>query len=268
MHCLPALSSHSCKGFTDFGHRCIKQVCTCQAWVRAQVIAAWLRVGKFIRLVPQPVMLGFVNGLALIVANSQLKEFKTESGLWLPPDQMLTMLCLTGASMAIIFGWEKWGRALPAPLLSVGILTAVTTGFDIDCSRVGDLAAISGGLPSFHVPNVPVAVNTVKLIVPTAVSLAATGLIQSLLTQQLVDELADMRTSTHVECRGQGLANVRKRNSNAQHEASHRDAHLLCFALQRSRAAPVHVQHCHSRVKALIRDRCGVQLRGKLNTEG
>ena len=185
-----------------------------------QLGAAWAQLGKFIRLVPQPVMLGFINGLALMVAHSQLESFKSEMGDWLPQPELTVMCILTAITMAIIFTWERVGKAVPAPLMAVCILTGIVSFTGVSTGTVGDLAEISGGLPTFHLPQVPLTFGAAQAVVPVALSLASVGLIQTLLTQQLVDELIDTRTQTNVECRGQGIANVRSSTEPAHAAAS------------------------------------------------
>ena len=169
-------------------------------------------------------MLGFINGLALVVGRSQLEAFQTEAGGWLPQSEMTVMVGLTAITMAIIAVWERIGKAVPAPLLAVIATTGLTWFLGLDTKCVGDLADIGGALPSFHIPEVPATLATFKLVLPCSLSLAAVGLIQSLLTQQLVDELLDTRTQTGLEARGQGLANVRSPAAVLCYRASHHRA--------------------------------------------
>jgi SulP family sulfate permease len=177
-----------------------------------QLIAGFARLGKFIRLVPQPVMLGFINGLALVVAVSQLHNFKTTSGAWLAGPDMVLMVTLTALTMAIIAIWERLESPIiaevPAPLVSIIIVSCIATFFNLQVTTVGSLATISGHLPSLALPQVPMTLETLHIIAPYALSVAAVGLIQALLVQQLMDELTDARTPTHIECFGQGIAQV------------------------------------------------------------
>ena len=184
-----------------------------------QLAAGIFRMGKFIRLVPHPVMLGFVNGLAIVIFLAQLTQFQVPGsgeaaghgmagGEWLSGTPLILMLALVGLTMAIIWGLPKITRIIPAPLAGIGIVAAVVIGFGLDVPRVGDLASIKGGLPQFHIPSVPMNVETLKIILPYAFILAAIGLIESLLTLNLVGEMTNKRGGASQECVAQGTANV------------------------------------------------------------
>ena len=174
-----------------------------------QVAAGVARFGKFIRLVPQPVMLGFVNGLAIVIGTAQLAQFKTATGAWLSGTPLYTMLGLTAATMVIIRLWPRVTKAIPAPLTAIALVTAATQALGIESARtVGDLASLAGGLPALHLPQVPLSLETLALLLPFSASVAAVGLIETLLTQQLVDEMTERKTETHVECVSQGVAQV------------------------------------------------------------
>ncbi|WP_407492333.1 SulP family inorganic anion transporter [Pseudooceanicola sp. MF1-13] len=184
-----------------------------------QIIAGVMRWGKFIRLVPHPVMLGFVNGLAIVIFLAQLTQFKvpgtaeasghgTTGGDWLSGGPLLTMLALVAATMAIIWVMPRITRAIPAPLAGIGIVAAIVIIFGLDVPRVGDMASIEGGLPPFHIPMVPLTWETFEIILPYAVILAAIGLIESLLTLNLVGEMTGKRGGASQECVAQGAANV------------------------------------------------------------
>jgi len=184
-----------------------------------QIVAGALRWGKFIRLVPHPVMLGFVNGLAIVIFLAQMSQFKvpgsmatgghgTSGGVWLSGTPMITMLALVGATMAIIWVMPRLTRIVPAPLAGIGIVAAVVIVFGIDVPRVGDLASIQGGLPTFHIPMVDLNFQTLEIILPYAVILAAIGLIESLLTLNLVSDITGKRGGASQECIAQGAANV------------------------------------------------------------
>ncbi len=176
-----------------------------------QFIAGALRWGKFIRMVPHPVMLGFVNGLAIVIGLAQLEQFKTvnESGVseWIGGVEMAITGGLVAATMALIWATPKLTKIIPAPLAAIGLVTAFVIGLDLDVSRVGDLASLSGGLPAFSLPSVPFSVETLLIILPYAVILAAIGLIESLLTLNLVGEITDQRGGASQECIAQGIAN-------------------------------------------------------------
>lgn len=195
-----------------------------------QIGAGVFHLGKFIRLVPYPVMLGFVNGLAIVIFLAQLNQFKKPAvegdhnadsshsaidvifnGNWLSGGQMNLMLGLTALTMAIIWLFPKipkLGTFLPSSLISIVGVSALVIGLDLDTKTVGDLASISGGLPEFHIPMVPFTWETLVIIFPVALTLAAIGLIESLLTLTLIDEMTDTRGRTSQECIGQGLANT------------------------------------------------------------
>ncbi|MCR9223115.1 MAG: SulP family inorganic anion transporter [Hyphomonas sp.] len=185
-----------------------------------QLGAGVFKLGKFIRLVPHPVMLGFVNGLAIVIFLAQLGQFQVPgtahpdghsflpNGDWLPPGEMAIMLSLIAVTMLIIWGLPKLSKVVPAPLAGIGVVAAVVIGFGINTPVVGDLASIKGGLPTFHVPAVPLNLATLEIILPYAVVLAAIGLIESLLTLNLVGEITNERGGASQECVAQGTANV------------------------------------------------------------
>ena len=184
-----------------------------------QIIAGLMQWGKFIRLVPHPVMLGFVNGLAIVIFLAQLTQFKVPGstevsghgaggGEWLSGMPLYMMLGLVALTMAIIYLTPKVTRIIPAPLAGIGIVAALVIGFGLDVPRVGDMASIKGSLPSWHVPMVPINWETIKIILPYSIILAAIGLIESLLTLNLVGEITGKRGGASQECVAQGLANV------------------------------------------------------------
>jgi SulP family sulfate permease len=177
-----------------------------------QILAGVFRLGKFIRLVPHPVMLGFVNGLAIVIFMAQLTQFQVPGAdgakAWMTGMPLVIMLGLVALTMAIIWVMPKITGAIPAPLAGIGIVAALVIGFGIDVPRVGDLASIQGGFPLFHLPVVPLDFETLKIILPYAVILAAIGLIESLLTLNLVGEITQQRGGASKECIAQGLANT------------------------------------------------------------
>ncbi len=184
-----------------------------------QLLAGIFHLGKFIRLVPHPVMLGFVNGLAIVIFLAQMGQFQVPgsaessghgftAGEWLSGPPLFVMLGLVGLTMAIIWGLPKLTRIVPAPLAGIGITAAIVLLFGLDTPRVGDLASIQGGLPSFHLPVVPLNLQTLEIIFPYAVILAAIGLIESLLTLNLVGDIKGERGGASRECLAQGAANV------------------------------------------------------------
>lgn len=177
-----------------------------------QVLAGIFRLGKFIRLVPHPVMLGFVNGLAIVIFLAQLTQFQTPgpdgAKAWMSGWPLINMLGLVALTMAIIWLMPKLTRAVPAPLAGIVIVAAVVIFFGIDVPRVGDLASIKGGLPIYHIPMVPLNIETLKIIFPHALILAAIGLIESLLTLNLVGDITGKRGGASRECIAQGVANT------------------------------------------------------------
>jgi len=171
-----------------------------------------MRWGKFIRMVPHPVMLGFVNGLAIVIFLAQLEQFKVRDGagheVWMQGPQLWITLSLVVATMALIWVTPKFTRALPAPLVAIGVVAAVVIAFDLPVPRVGDMASLKGGLPTFALPDVPFDLATLKIILPYAVILALIGLIESLLTLNLVGEMTHKRGGASQECIAQGAANT------------------------------------------------------------
>ena len=184
-----------------------------------QLIAGAMHWGKFIRLVPHPVMLGFVNGLAIVIFLAQMTQFKVpgtvvntghgmSGGEWLSGMPLYLMLGLVGLTMAIIWVMPRITKFIPAPLAGIGIVAIIVIAMGLDVPRVGDLASIKGGLPPFHFPQVPLTWETFEIILPYAVILAAIGLIESLLTLNLVGEMTGKRGGASQECLAQGTANV------------------------------------------------------------
>ncbi|EPX78769.1 SulP family inorganic anion transporter [Salipiger mucosus] len=184
-----------------------------------QMIAGALHWGKFIRLVPHPVMLGFVNGLAIVIFMAQLTQFKVPGtaevsahgaggGEWLSGMPLYLMLGLVALTMAVIWLLPKVTKIVPAPLAGIAVTAALVIVFGLDTPRVGDLSSIQGGFPAFHVPMVPLNLETLEIILPYAVILAAIGLIESLLTLNLVGEMTGQRGGASQECIAQGVANT------------------------------------------------------------
>ena len=176
-----------------------------------QLIAGALRWGKFIRMVPYPVMIGFVNGLAIVIGLAQLEQFKITSPdgtmRWMDGEMLFATLGMIALTMLVIWQAPRVTKMIPAPLAAIGIVTAVVIGFGIEMPRVGDLASLAGGLPAFAIPMVPLDFETLRIILPYAVILAAIGLIESLLTLNLVGDMTDQRGGASRECVAQGAAN-------------------------------------------------------------
>ena len=177
-----------------------------------QITVGLLRLGKFIRMVPHPVMLGFVNGLAIVIFLAQLKSFQVTddvgNSVWMQGQQLWIMLALVALTMAIIHYLPKLTKAVPASLAAIITVTLLVMFSGAESRTVGDLASIAGGLPEFHIPMVPLTFETLQIILPYAFILAAIGLIESLLTLSLIDEITETRGRGNRECIGQGLANT------------------------------------------------------------
>ena len=189
-----------------------------------QILAGVFRLGKFIRMVPHPVMLGFVNGLAIVIFLAQLGQFGVagEAGWlagtfmegtildvsWLEGRQLYMLLALVLLTMSIIHFLPKLTTVVPSSLVAILVVSFLVFGLDLDTRVVGDVASIKGGLPQFHIPTVPFSLDTLYIIFPYAVILAAIGLIESLLTLRLVDEITESRGRGNKECVAQGIANT------------------------------------------------------------
>ncbi|WP_263081309.1 SulP family inorganic anion transporter [Endozoicomonas sp. Mp262] len=189
-----------------------------------QILAGLLKLGKFIRMVPHPVMLGFVNGLAIVIFLAQLGQFGIhgEAGwltgtlmegsvidvAWMQGESLYMMLGLVALTMAIIHFLPKLTTAIPSSLVAIVTVSGLVIFLGLDTRNVGDVAKIAGGLPSFHIPLVPFNLETLTIILPYSLILAAIGLIESLLTLRMVDEITETHGSSNRECVGQGVANI------------------------------------------------------------
>ena len=176
-----------------------------------QILVGLFKFGKFVRLVPQPVMYGFVNGLAVIIFMSQLEQFKiTLDGqtTWLTGSSLYIMVGLVALTIAIILLFPKITKAIPSSLVAIVIVFFVVIGFNIDTKTVSDIASVSGGFPPFHIPNIPFTLNTLQIILPYAFIMAGVGLTEGLLTLNLVDEITATKGNGNKECIAQGSANI------------------------------------------------------------
>ncbi|NQZ44789.1 MAG: SulP family inorganic anion transporter [Flavobacteriaceae bacterium] len=173
-----------------------------------QVSAGFLRLGKLMRLVPHPVIFGFVNGLAIIIFMSQLVQFKTPEGSWLSGTTLYMFGGLVFLTMLIIWGLPKLSKMVPASLVAILVIFGLVFFFDIDTKTIGDIASIKGGFPPFHIPSVPFSLETLTIIFPYAGIIAGVGLIESLLTLNIVDEITETRGRGNKEAVAQGTANV------------------------------------------------------------
>jgi SulP family sulfate permease len=177
-----------------------------------QMAAGFFRLGKFIRLVPHPVMFGFVNGLAIVIFMAQLNQFKTTDAEgvlhWMSGNTLFIMLGFVLLTMLIIWGLPKLTRKIPASLTAILMVSALIIGLNIDTRTVGDIASIKGGFPPFHIPAIPFSLASLQIIFPYALIIAGVGLIESLLTLNLVDEITQTRGRGNKEAVAQGAANV------------------------------------------------------------
>jgi SulP family sulfate permease len=177
-----------------------------------QIAVGLLRWGKFIRLVPQPVVYGFVNGLAIIIFMAQLEQFKVPGAggteQWLTGAPLLLMAGLVLLTMALVYFTPKVTKAVPGSLVAIVVVSALVIGAGLPTKSVGDIASIAGGLPVPHLPQVPLSWATLVVVAPYAVIMALVGLTESLLTLTVVDEVTDSRGRSNQDCVAQGLANV------------------------------------------------------------
>ncbi|HLV51634.1 MAG TPA: SulP family inorganic anion transporter, partial [Flavobacterium sp.] len=158
-----------------------------------------------------PVMYGFLNGLAVVIFMSQFEQFriKTASGIeWLQGSALYIMLGLVLLTILLVYLIPKISKTLPATLIAIVIVFAVVHGFNIDTKIVQDIASVSGSFPPFHIPEIPLTVETFKIILPYAMLMAGVGLLESLLTLTLVDEVTQTRGNANKESMAQGVANI------------------------------------------------------------
>jgi SulP family sulfate permease len=189
-----------------------------------QILAGVLKLGKYIRIVPHPVMLGFVNGLAIVIFLAQLGQFKVLDSagvwVWMQGSTLYVMAALITLTMLIMHFLPKFTTAVPAGLVAIAVVTLLVLGFNLDARNVLDFvrdmlpieqaatATLKGELPSFAIPVVPFTLETLWIILPYAAIIAAIGLIESLLTLTLIDEMTNTRGQGNRECIGQGIANT------------------------------------------------------------
>lgn len=173
-----------------------------------QLLAGLLKLGKLMRLVPHPVIFGFVNGLAIVIFSAQLVHFQDDSGQWHSGSPLFTILGLVALTMLIIWGLPRISKAIPASLVSILTIFGLVTLFQIDTKTVGDIASIKGSFPPFHLPSIPLNLETLMIILPYASIVAGVGLIESLLTLNIVDEITESRGRSNKEAIAQGIANI------------------------------------------------------------
>ena len=172
-----------------------------------QICFGLLKMGKFIRLVPHPVFLGFVNGLAMVIFLAQIKQFKVADE-WISGTPLMIMLIIMVITMIVIQYLPKLTRAIPSTLAAIVIGTIAVLLLDLDTRTVGDVASIGGAFPPFHMPNVPFDLEMLQIVFPYAIVMALVGLIESLLTLNLIDDLTQTTGRPNKECIGQGVANT------------------------------------------------------------
>lgn len=176
-----------------------------------QVSFGAFNMAKVIRFVSFPVMIGFVNGLAVILFLSQLSNFSfdiTGHARWLTGSPLFVMTGLVAATMAIIVLLPRITKKFPAPLLAIVSIFLIVKFLGISTATVRDIAPVHGGLPSFHIANVPISFETLKIILPYSIVMAGVGLIESLLTLKLIDKITGTRGKSNKEAIAQGLANI------------------------------------------------------------
>ncbi len=174
-----------------------------------QLLVGAFKLGKFVRLIPQPVMYGFLNGLAIIIFMAQVEQFKLPgSENWMQGAQLYTMLGLTVLTILIVIGLPKLTKAIPASLVAILVIFGLVTILGISTKKVVDIASVSGSLPVFHIPDIPFTLNTLKIILPFSLVMAGVGLIESLLTLNMVDELTGTKGKSNKEAIAQGTANI------------------------------------------------------------
>ncbi len=173
-----------------------------------QLVAGFLRLGKFMRLVPHPVIFGFVNGLAIIIFMSQLVQFKTPEGEWLSGYTLYIFGGLVLLTMLIIWGLPRLTKVVPGSLMAILLVFGLVALFGWETRTIGDIASIKGGFPPFHIPEVSFSFETLSIIFPYAAVVAGVGLIESLLTLNIVDEITETRGRGNKEAVAQGAANM------------------------------------------------------------
>ncbi|HEY4415635.1 MAG TPA: SulP family inorganic anion transporter [Verrucomicrobiae bacterium] len=164
-----------------------------------QIIAGTLRISNVMRFVSRSVLTGFVNALAILIFMAQLPEFKGAG---------VTVYAMVAAGLAIIYILPRFTRIVPSPLVTIIVLTVVSIGFKLDVRHVGDLGELPSSLPVFLWPQVPWNFETLWIVLPYSIGIAAVGLLESLMTAQIVDDLTDTPSNKHRECTGQGMANI------------------------------------------------------------
>jgi len=176
-----------------------------------QALVGIFKLGKFVRLIPQPVMYGFLNGLAIIIFMAQVEQFKITNGgvtSWLQGDSLLIMGGLTLLTILIVIFFPKISKAVPSSLIAIIITSVLVYALGIHTKKVLDIASVSGRFPSFHLPGVPLNWKTLQTILPYSLLMAGVGLIETLLTLNMVDEITETKGNANKEAVAQGAANL------------------------------------------------------------
>lgn len=173
-----------------------------------QILVGVFKLGKFVRLIPQPVMYGFLNGLAVIIFMAQLNQFKVDSNSWLSGSPLYIISGLTLLTVLLVIFIPKVIKGIPASLLAIIVVFAAVYFLDIPTKKVIDIASVSGQFPPFHIPSVPFSFATLQIILPYAGIMAGVGLVESLLTLNMVDEITNTKGNTNKEAIAQGSANI------------------------------------------------------------
>ena len=164
-----------------------------------QIVAGWVKLGSLMRFVSRSVVTGFVNALAILIFLAQLPELTNVT--W-------HVYAMTAAGLAIIYGFPHLTKAIPSPLVTIVVLTGVALALDMDIRTVGDMGALPDSLPVFLIPDIPLNLETLLIIFPYSLTLMVVGLLESLMTATIVDDLTDTKSDKNRECVGQGVANI------------------------------------------------------------
>ncbi|WP_262713630.1 SulP family inorganic anion transporter [Sphingobacterium phlebotomi] len=175
-----------------------------------QLLVGLFKLGKFVRLIPQPVMYGFLNGLAIIIFMAQVQQFRlpADPSSWMTGTSLYTMLGLTAFTILVVLVFPKVTKKIPASLVAILMVFILVSIFGIDTKKVADIASVSGSFPTFHIPDISWTLDTLKLIFPYSLVMAGVGLIESLLTLNMVDEITNTKGKSNKEAMAQGVANV------------------------------------------------------------
>lgn len=164
-----------------------------------QVVFGAFKIASLMKFIPRAVMIGFVNSLAILIFMAQVPHFIGISTM---------TYVFVAITLVIVYTLPRFIKSVPAPLIAIILLTAVTIIMKVDLRTVGDLGAIERSMPTFFIPSVPLSIETLMIILPVSISLAVVGLMESLLTASLVDDMTETESNKHKECKGQGVANI------------------------------------------------------------